>query len=58
MPEKDVQTAKRIDSVLESMTDKQRELFLAHGEGIVVGYKMGRADASQLIPAQNGMVAQ
>lgn len=43
MSKQEQSMAERLDAMLSMMTDRQREIFLARGEGLVEGYKMGKA---------------
>ena len=46
MSKQELTMAERLDAMLSRMTDRQRELFLARGEGLVEGYKMGKAESA------------
>ena len=46
MSEVELATAKRLDAMLSDMTERQLEVFLARGEGIVEGYKMGLSESA------------
>ena len=46
MSEREKTTAQRLADMLSRMTDYQREIILARGEGLVEGYKMAQAESA------------
>lgn len=53
MSELETTRVKRLDAMLAQMTDRQLELFIARGEGIVEGYKMGKAESAPVQYSQS-----
>lgn len=47
MSEQDRARVTRLDALMGRMTDTQKLVFVARGEGMVDGYKMGQADAAR-----------